>query len=80
MLADEVYAYCLHGGSPPPRYLEIILMRELGLKPWEIEERVPVGQLLDYLACLHGEARAQKVLSAGQGAALPGHLGVSYPG
>jgi hypothetical protein len=64
----------------PPRYLEVVLMRELGLKPWEIEENLSTGQLLDYVACLQGEARAQRVRDAGQGAALQGHLGVSPPG
>ena len=56
-----MYQYCLHGGSIPSQYLDVILMRELGLKPWEIDEHLTVGQLLGYLACLQGEAKARKV-------------------
>lgn len=51
----------MQGGPIPPRYLEVVLMRELGLKPWEIDEHLTAGDLLDYLACLEGEAKADRI-------------------
>jgi hypothetical protein len=62
-----VYAYCLHGGTIPAPYLELMLMRDLGIRPWEID-RLSAGQLLEILACLEGEALAAKVRQEAPGA------------
>lgn len=58
----------LHGGTIPLPYLDVIMMRELHLRPHEIgvtdgpDAQLTAGQLVEYLACLQGELRARRVL------------------
>jgi hypothetical protein len=51
----------MQGGTPPDEYVELVLMERFNLKPWEVEEHMTVGRYADLLACLQGEARAERV-------------------